>query len=175
VSIWLAQVAGESGDTLLWGFVLIGATIFLVALELVVPSGGILAIAAAAALIGAITAFFMHDPVTGGVALAAIAIFGPLLAWIAWKWWSDTDMARRIVLSDECDSSNEARSDLLGRQGRAETDLRPIGVVRIDDRRYDALSDHGMIGSGSTITVVKVLDNQLRVRRTGSTGGEESS
>jgi len=175
VNIWLAQAAGESGDTLLWGFVLIGATIFLIALELVVPSGGILAIAAAAALIGAVTAFFMHDPVTGGVALAAIAIFGPLLAWIAWRWWSDTDMARRLVLSDECDSSNEARSELLGQHGTAETDLRPIGVVRIADRRYDALSDHGVIGCGSTVTVVKVLDNQLKVRLTDDTHGEKPS
>jgi membrane-bound ClpP family serine protease len=160
---------------LLWGFALIGAAIFLIALELVVPSGGILAIAAAAAIVGGVTAFFMHSPVTGTVALAAIALFGPLFGWIAWKWWSDTEMARKLVLSDECDSSEAARADLLGQQGTAETDLRPIGVVRIADRRYDALSDHGMIRSGSTITVVKVLDNQLKVRRADVTDGENLS
>jgi len=164
VIMLLSQTSTDPGNTLLWGFVLIGATIFLIALELVVPSGGVLAIAAAAALIGAVAAFFMHDSTTGMVALAVIAVVGPLAAWLGWKWWSGTVMAERLVLQTDDDTSDSARAALLGRNGVAETDLRPIGTVRIDDDRHDALSDLGMIEAGAPITVVKVLDNQLKVR-----------
>ncbi len=170
----LSQTSADPGNTLLWGFVLIGATIFLIALELVVPSGGILAIAAAAALIGAIAAFFMHDATTGMVALAVIAIVGPLAAWLGWRWWSETIMAERLVLQTDEDTPSSARAALLGREGVAETDLRPIGTVRIDEHRHDALSDLGVIEAGTTVTVVKVLDNQLKVRRAAADTPEDN-
>ncbi|MDP7029405.1 MAG: NfeD family protein [Phycisphaerales bacterium] len=160
----LSQTSADPGNTLLWGCVLIGATVLLIAMELVIPSGGILAIAAAATLIGSIAAFFMHSPTTGMVALAVIAVVGPLAAWLGWKWWSGTVMAERLVLQTDEGKPDSQRAALLGRIGVAETDLRPIGTVRIDRDRHDALSDHGMIAAGARITVVKVLDNQLKVR-----------
>ena len=175
MTILLAQASEEAANTLLWGFLLVGATIFLIALELVVPSGGILAICAAASLIGSVAAFFMHDTNTGFVALAAIAVLGPLAGWIGWKWWSGTSMAERLVLQTTEDSATPAHSDLLHRTGTAETDLRPIGVVRIDDLRHDALSDLGVIPAGTQITVVRVLDNQLKVRPTEADDREETS
>ncbi|MDP6987491.1 MAG: NfeD family protein [Phycisphaerales bacterium] len=160
----LAQTANDGGTTLLWGFLLLGAMIFLIAMELIVPSGGILAIAAAASLIGAITAFFMHSTNAGLAALAAVIVLGPITSWIGWKWWSETEMANRMVLDTQDTEDSRSRAALLGQTGTAETDLRPIGTVRIDDRRHDALSDHGFIAVGADITVVEVLDNQLKVR-----------
>jgi len=166
VTLLLAQAVDDGGTTLLWGFLLLGAMIFLIAMELIVPSGGILAIAAAAALIGAITAFFMHDTTTGLAALAAVIVLGPIAAWVGWKWWSGTEMANRMVLNTGDTRLKHARDTLLNQTGTAETDLRPIGTVRIDQRRHDALSDHGFIAAGSAVTVVQVLDNQLKVRHT---------
>ncbi|MDP6478739.1 MAG: NfeD family protein [Phycisphaerales bacterium] len=160
----LAQAVDDGGTTLLWGFLLLAAMIFLIAMELVVPSGGILAVAAAAALIGAIAAFFMHGTSTGLAALAAVIVLGPIAAWLGWKWWSETDMANRMVLNTRDTKDSRSHSGLMGKIGTAETDLRPIGTVRIDDRRHDALSDHGFITAGAQIAVVEVLDNQLKVR-----------
>jgi len=166
VSTLLAQTAPPDGTTLLWAFLLLGGTIFLIALELIVPSGGILALAAAAALIGSIVAFFAYDTTAGFIALAAVVIFGPMVAWVGWKWWSETAMAQRLVLGEDDSpiADAEGRQRLLNAIGTAETDLRPIGVVRIGEERHDAFSDHGMIPAGSEIEVIKVLDNQLRVR-----------
>jgi len=175
VSILLSQATESGSSPLLWGFLLIGATIFLIALELIVPSGGVLAIAAGAALIGSIAAFFTHDTTAGLVALAAVAVLGPLGAWFGWKWWSGTDMAARLVLDDDDATAIDGRDALLGRTGTAETELRPVGVVRIDDRRHDALSEHGVIANGSEIVVVKVLDNQLKVRPAATTSPEEKT
>ncbi len=162
----LAQVADAGGTTLLWGFLLLSAMIFLIAMELIVPSGGVLAIAAAASLIGSITAFFLHDTTTGLAALAAVILIGPFLTWICWTWWSQTEMANRMVLSTQGSTDEELRETLLHQCGTAETDLRPIGTVRIEGHRHDALSDHGFVSAGSSITVVQVLDNQLKVRPT---------
>lgn len=175
MTILFAQASEEAGNTLLWGFLLVGATIFLIALELVVPSGGILAIAAAASLIGAVAAFFMHDTNTGLVSLATIAVVGPLAGWLGWKWWSGTTMATKLILQTNPDDLVAAQSELLHRDGTAETDLRPIGVVRIDEQRHDALSDLGVIPAGTRITVVKVLDNQLKVRAIDATNREETT
>ena len=166
MSVMLAQTAADGGSSLLWGFLLLGAMIFLIAMELIVPSGGILAITAAAALIGSLTAFFMHDTTTGLAALAAVIVLGPIATWIGWKWWSETEMAHRMVLQSDPTSGDRDRSTLLHQIGTAETDLRPVGTVRIDGARHDALSDHGFIAVGSSITVVQVLDNQLKVRKT---------
>lgn len=166
VNTLLAQAVNDGGTTLLWGFLLLGAMIFLIAMELIVPSGGILAIAAAAALIGAIAAFFMHSTNAGFAAVAAVIVLGPIATWLGWKWWSETAMANRMVLTTQEANDAPPRDLLLNRTGTAETDLRPIGTVRIDQRRHDALSDHGFITAGSSITVVEVLDNQLKVRPT---------
>jgi membrane-bound serine protease (ClpP class) len=175
VTILLAQASEEAANTLLWAFLLVGATIFLISLELIVPSGGILAICAAASLIGSVAAFFMHDTTTGFVALAAIAVLGPLAGWIGWKWWSGTSMAERLILQTTADAVTPAHSDLLHRTGIAETDLRPIGVVRIDDDRHDALSDLGVIPAGTRIIVIRVLDNQLKVRTAEADDREKTS
>ncbi len=162
----LAQAANDGGTTLLWGFLLLSAMIFLIAMELIVPSGGILAIAAAASLIGSITAFFLHGTTTGLAALAAVIFLGPIATWIFWKWWSQTEMANRMVLTTQEDTVDHSRAALLHQCGVAETDLRPIGTVRINGLRHDALSDHGYITVGSSVSVVEVLDNQLKVRPT---------
>ncbi len=175
MTILLAQASEEAANTLLWAFLLVGATIFLISLELIVPSGGILAICAAASLIGSVAAFFMHDTTTGFVALAAIAVLGPLAGWIGWKWWSGTSMAERLILQTAAVAMTPAHSDLLHRTGIAETDLRPIGVVRIDDERHDALSDLGVIPAGTRITVIRVLDNQLKVRTAEADDREKTS
>ena len=166
MSTLLAQTANDGGTTLLWGFQLLGAMIFLIAMELIVPSGGVLAIAAAASLIGSITAFFLHGTTTGLAALAAVIFLGPIATWIFWKWWSQTEMANRMVLTTQEDTVDHSRAALLHQCGVAETDLRPIGTVRINGLRHDALSDHGYITVGSSVSVVEVLDNQLKVRPT---------
>jgi len=71
-----------------------------------------------------------------------------------------------MVLSTQEAAVDNSRDALLHQSGIAETDLRPIGTVRINGLRHDALSDHGFITVGSSVSVVEVLDNQLKVRPT---------
>ena len=53
---------------------------------------------------------------------------------------------------------------LVGKQGEAVTVLRPIGTIRIEGNRYDAMAETGSIESGTTIEVSTVYDNQIKVR-----------
>ena len=163
----VAQAAAADGTTLLWGFVLTGVAVFLIALELIVPSGGMLALAAAASMVGAITAFFVHSTAAGIGALSATVVLGPVAAWLVWRWWSETTMARKLVLGEEVDSPDASIESiaLVGDHGTVEAALRPVGTVRIGDRRLDALSEHGVIDAGTSVVVVEILDNQVKVRR----------
>ena len=183
-SIILAQAATTDGDDsmLLWAFVLLAIALFLLFLELFVPSGGILAIVGAATVVGSLVCFFLYSTSIGLVALGIGIVFGPVLAWLVFRWWVDSPIGRRMILGgDDMDLGQSpeesysasahaqkerasANQDLIGASAVAETPLRPVGVVRIGDRRMQALSEHGIIEAGTTVIVTEALDNQLKVR-----------
>jgi membrane-bound serine protease (ClpP class) len=49
-------------------------------------------------------------------------------------------------------------------RGVAVTALRPVGTIKIEGRRVDAMAESGVIESGTNIVVVDVYDNQIKVR-----------
>ena len=52
----------------------------------------------------------------------------------------------------------------VGKQGTTITVLRPVGVVRIDGERIDAMAETGSIEADCEIKVTSVYDNQVKVR-----------
>jgi hypothetical protein len=56
------------------------------------------------------------------------------------------------------------RDALVGRIGTALTPLRPVGVVELDGRRHEAVSETGFIEAGRTIEVIGRNDFALIVR-----------
>ena len=46
----------------------------------------------------------------------------------------------------------------------ADTQLRPVGFVRIDGHRIDAIAEGDVIEAGARIRVVEAYDNQVKVR-----------
>jgi len=177
----LAQTAPVANSSpIIWAFVFIGIALVLFFIELFVPSGGLLALMGALAIIASLLAFFMHDPNTGLIASAVYIVFGPVLAWIAFRIWAASPLAKRMILggvvdedSDEAMQISRARQQaslaelqsLIGKQGVSITVLRPIGVVRIDGNRIDAMAESGSIESGLPIEVITVYDNQIKVRQ----------
>ncbi len=61
---------------------------------------------------------------------------------------------------------SEDMEHLLGEEGTALSDLRPIGFIEIGSNKYDALSDGGFIVRNDKIKVVKVEGSKIFVRRT---------
>ena len=58
-------------------------------------------------------------------------------------------------------------SELVGRQGRAETDLRPAGTVSFGDVPMDVVSEGGYIPRGTIVVVVAVQGSRVVVRPAG--------
>jgi membrane-bound serine protease (ClpP class) len=61
--------------------------------------------------------------------------------------------------------SSPDQSELVGSRGTAETDLRPAGKVRIDQRIIDVVSEHAWISKGESIVVVHVEGVRVVVQK----------
>lgn len=162
-----------------WGFGLFAASVIVLALELFVPSGGVLGLLSAALAIGGVVCFWRVSPTWGVTALLALMILGPLAAGFFVKIWPDTPVGRMMILGSSADEEQERAEhelaadarragleSLVGATGRALTDLRPVGVVLIDGQRRDALAEGAWIEDGTEVRVVRVEGSQLRVRAT---------
>jgi len=160
-----AAAATSTGDTafLFWGFILVGAAIIVLALELLLPTGGLLALVTGILLVGSLVAFFQYNPSAGWLALVLMIVLGPICAFYGFKIWMNSKLAKNLILEDEGPATTHAAS-LLGVVGVAETPLRPVGTVRVNGQRHDALAELGIIEVGTAIKVIEELDNQLKVR-----------
>jgi len=178
----LAQTTiGVTGDAspVIWAFVFIGAALILFFVELFVPSGGLIALLGALAVVASLVAFFIHDVMTGFIATGVYIVFGPVLVWIGFRIWLASPLASRMVLGgvviedeEEAIQLSLARQQeqrahlesLIGKQGTTITVLRPIGTVRIEGKRLDAMAETGSIEANCAIEVTSVYDNQVKVR-----------
>ena len=177
-----AAFTDPASPALFWAFILLGAAIGLLVLEVFVPSGGMLAIVAGVCLVGSMLGFFMHSTGAGFLALGVLIVFGPVATWLAFRLWMGSSLADRMILgaaSDPLDRTSQEAYDesrreqvarsthlqaLIGSEGVSVTVLRPVGVVRIDRERYDALAETGLIAADRRIIVTEAYDNQLNVR-----------
>jgi membrane-bound ClpP family serine protease len=183
--LMVAQAAATGGDStyVVWGFVLLAVAVGLLVLELFVPSGGMLGVMCAVAAIGSVVAFFAYDTLWGAMSLVGYFFLGPVAVVTAMRLWSSSPLARRLVLGGDQDdptmspeeaayASERARSerlarlrDLVGAEGVTTTLLRPVGFVRIGGQKIDALAENGVIDADTTVIVVDVVDNQVKVRQ----------
>ncbi|MFK7961754.1 MAG: NfeD family protein [Phycisphaerales bacterium] len=174
---------GAQGNDLLilWAAILLGASLVLIVVELFVPSGGLIGFLAGAAAIGSLVALYMYDSMWGFAGTGLYMLLFPIVIVTMFKIWANSAYGKRLVLGGDepsaydeggaataSEMSRQARASELagyvGGDGTTETALRPVGTVRIDGRRIDALAEGGMIEAGVAITVVAAYDNQLKVR-----------
>jgi membrane-bound serine protease (ClpP class) len=161
-------------------FGLMGASILFFTLELFVPSGGIFAVLCGTCTIASVVSMFLFNPILGLLLLIGYVIVAPFAIYWGFKVWEHSSVGRKLILSAELDSSipNEASpraqsgsdpeevplSTLIGSEGVADSQLRPVGFVKIDGRRMDAIAEGDLIHPGQRIRVVEAYDNQLKVR-----------
>jgi membrane-bound serine protease (ClpP class) len=85
------------------------------------------------------------------------------------KFLPKTPLARSIALTPPADvegTGGTARAEasaLVGRVVKTATDLRPAGVLEIDGRRVDAVSEGTFIPRGSAVRVTQVDGNRVVV------------
>lgn len=162
---------------LAWGLGLIAVALVIVVIEAFVPSMGILTLTAITVAVAGVVCLFRKDTAWGVAGTLVVLVAGPTLLLYGLKLMPSTPIGRRLVLSnatgDEEDGDapppqepgpDPALLALVGREGVVASDLRPIGSVKIDGRKYEARSEMGMLRAGAPVRVTAVEGGELRVR-----------
>ena len=173
---WVAAM-----NSMLWVTVLLLVGLVVMVLEVFVPSGGILGFVSITAIIAAVaTAFLELGPVAGMSVLGLAVVAVPAVLSLAFRWFPDTPLGRRVLplppdaaeMLPDPQRRRRAR-DLVGRSGRAVSELLPWGSVEIDGTRCEAMSESGPIDAGTPVEAVGVQGTKLvvRVAETGRSAG----
>lgn len=161
-------------DLLMWGLLLIGAGVVLLLTDMFVPSGGILSVIAGVCALAGIVVLFKHDTTWGIAGLLAVLVMGPMAAVFMLKVWPHTPIGRAVLgtpTEEEVQKQQLAAEQerdqwraLVGKEALVLTELRPVGVVEIDGKRYDALCETTFVGPGQKVRVTSVESRQVKVR-----------
>lgn len=141
----------------------------IVLLEMVIPSGGLLAIAALGLFIGSWCTLLTGDAAGfAGFFIIADVVLVPLVLYYGIKLMRRSPMGNNEELGSQAGFQvNAGLSDsLLGKPGITITPLRPSGKVRIGNEYFEALSDGELIDSGAKIKVTGIMGNNLMVSAT---------
>ncbi|MFT4538411.1 MAG: membrane-bound serine protease (ClpP class) [Planctomycetota bacterium] len=153
---------------------LLGLGLILILAEVLIPSMGMIGIAATICILGAIAWAFTLSMDAGLNVLMLAGVMTPAMMVVALKILPMSPLTRKLTargFSFEDGSAVDGRDkELLGHEGVVEAKLRPAGIARIDDRRVDVVSRSEMIEEGTRVRVVEVLGNRVVVQRIERTG-----
>ncbi|MDP6445538.1 MAG: NfeD family protein [Pirellulaceae bacterium] len=155
-------------EPIYWSIALLLIGLFLVILELFIPSGGILSIGAAVCLVGSIVTAFFAGPRAGVMMLTVNLIVTPLSLLLALKVWPHTPMGKSVMPDSPTEEDvkvYDERAELVGRHGEVKTKMLPSGIVQIDGQSYDAVSESDPLEPNQIVEVVSVSGNRMVVRR----------
>lgn len=149
----------------------LGVALLLFVVELFVPSGGLLGVLAGASAIAGIILLFKINTTLGLVG-ALIGVAGlPFLVAFAIRIWPQTPIARMLTHKDSGAGTDAFESVspagepiVVGDEGQAVSDLRPVGVCLLRGRRVDCLAESGLIRAETKVRVVSVDGIQVKVR-----------
>ena len=174
----LPQASSSADDTYLFvaiGLLVVGLVLFV--LEFFIPSGGLLGLLTAVAMLGSIGSMFAFSTSWGLIYGSVLLASAPFAIVQAIKVWSGSALGRRAILSAEADRvprRDEDGEELAapptraaiekGVTGVAVTVLRPVGFVDFGGARFDAVAESGFIALGEQVIVVGHVDGQPKVR-----------
>jgi membrane-bound serine protease (ClpP class) len=109
-----------------------------------------------------------HSLTVTALLFCAEVVAGFGAAWLSIKYFPQTKYGRKMILHETLEgaqASRNASADLVGREGTAQTVLRPTGVAVIDGKRLDVMAESGMIAAGNAIKVVAVEGTRVIVQK----------
>ncbi len=156
---------------LLWAILLLVLGFILLVMEIFFPSAGILAFLSAASLIGAIVFGYMQGAASCFVIVCFIIIGIPIMVVMAFKYWPKTAIGRRIMLDAPPsggalpdDPEKEFLKSLIGRIGKTRCKMLPSGIISIDGRKIDAVSEGMPIEVNQEVRIIQVRGKRVVVR-----------
>ncbi len=155
-------------------WLLFSAGIILMAIEVFVPSFGILGLLGAGSLIGGVVMAAWatgHALQTLGIAFVLAAAAVGIVVFV----FKERGIWNRFILKDSLTSEagyNSAitRHELVGRDGITLTPLRPSGTILIDGERVDVVSEGAFIERDKAIVIVKAEGSRVVVQEKWNSG-----
>jgi len=148
-------------------FTAVGLT--LIAVDFYLPSFVLAGIGVVLLLAATLIGYGVTGSVNATILLfCAEAVLGFGAAYTSIKYFPRTPTGRKMILTEKqtgVTAQSSRASDWIGREGVAQTILRPAGVALIDGQRLDVIAESGMIESGSPIKIIDVNENRLVVRK----------
>ncbi|MFA6931888.1 MAG: NfeD family protein [Lentisphaeria bacterium] len=149
-------------------FALLITGILLIFAELLLP-GGIIGSLGGIALIAGLVGIFQNYGFVIGTAASLITAFAMLTLFYLWfKYFPKTKAGKRLLASNDAQewhSYNPEYIKLLGLTGTTQTILRPSGKVRINEHKYDVVTQGEILPPGTAIKVVEVEGNRIVVEK----------
>lgn len=155
-------------DSLLLPIILQLVGVVVIIAEIILPSGGILSIAALGVFGYSLFIVFNEISMTIGFSfVAADLILIPVLVIVGLKLLARSPVTLRKTLSrkEGVSSQSSELESYVGRQGNALTDLRPAGIAVIYGKRVDVVTRGEYLEKDSAIIVTAVTGNQIIVRK----------
>jgi len=130
----------------------------------VIPGFGVPGILGIASMISGCVVAWMKFGAIWGLLLIILSIAAVITG--AWLFFSSR-AGRKLVLTTKQQRSQGTQSydlsRLMGKRGRAVTDLRPSGIAQIEDERVDVATDGIYLEAGTEIKVVSIEGPRVTV------------
>lgn len=162
-----------SDPNLLWGLILLGVALLLLAVEVFIPSMGVITVTAGVIALVGITLLFRVSAVWGVTGLLTMLVLGPIVVMFGLQVLPHTTMGKKLLYGETGKAEVAVRDDpeqaealarLVGAEGVVVVDLRPLGVIRVDDRKYDAVSEISFVRAGARVRVTSADGMTIKVR-----------
>jgi membrane-bound serine protease (ClpP class) len=124
--------------------------------------------------VAGIIVLFKHDMAWGITSLLLVLVLGPMAAVFLVKVWPHTPVGRAVLgtpSEEEVQKRHMAEERereewlaLMGKEAIVLSDLRPVGVVEIEGKRYDALCETTLVRAGQKVRVTGTESRQVKVR-----------
>ncbi len=160
-----------------WAILAILLGILFLALEVFLPSGGLLMILSLFFVgAGVVLIFFTPESEGGGTMTGIITIVGllvllPVIGGALFYYWPYTPMGKAVFLKEPTEEeaavvteAQQAFEELQGQIGKTLTLHQPSGATELKGKRYDSTTEGVFVDAGQYVKVVAVKGSQLVVR-----------
>ena len=170
----VTQSVGGTGEWLVYGLVLIAVAVALFAIEVFLPTGGVIGVMAGLAAVAGVFCLFKMNTTAGALGAGVVLLATPVLLVLAIKIWPDTPFGQWVTHTrdpspptapaDDDGSTDGKGAIAAGDLGRTATPLRPVGVCILNGRRRECFARSGRIDADVEVEVVSVSGNDVYVR-----------
>lgn len=153
-------------DHLTIALVLIGLGVLMLLAEILMPTGGVLVVAALfffACAVGII--MYYGSTIEAVVAVVGLAVGLPAVGYVAVAAWKRMSLDTALEDTAAPPAAATEADALKGRTGKTVSPLRPSGTAEFDGKRVDAMTEGTMLDAGVWVRCVDVRRGQVIVRR----------